>query len=138
MESTLGFAPRQGSAAAAAPLAVAVLWPRGRAAITLAQVTRRFRFGPYLIDLAARELSDDSRLMRLSPRVFDCVAYLIEHRERAVGRDELIAAVWGRVDIADTQLAQVILKMRRAVGDSGEAQHTIRTVVGFGYRWVAV
>lgn len=137
MESTLGFAPRHGSAAAAAPLAVAVLWPSGRVAITLAQVTRRFRFGPYLIDLAARELSDDSRLMRLSPRVFDCVAYLIEHRERAVGRDELIAAVWGRVDIADTQLAQVILKMRRAVGDSGEAQHTIRTVVGFGYRWVA-
>lgn len=100
-------------------------------------MTRRLRFGPRLIDLATRELSDDGRLLQLSPRVFDAVAYLIEHRDRAVGRDELMAALWGRADVADTQLAQVILRARRAVGDSGETQQAIRTVAGFGYRWVA-
>ena len=101
------------------------------------RVTRRLRFGPRLIDLATRELSDDGRLLQLSPRVFDAVAYLIEHRDRAVGRDELMAALWGKADVADTQLAQVILRARRAVGDSGETQQAIRTVAGFGYRWVA-
>jgi DNA-binding winged helix-turn-helix (wHTH) protein/tetratricopeptide (TPR) repeat protein len=137
MESALGFAPRRGFAVADDTLAASALWPRARAPTTLARVTRRLRFGPHLIDLAARELSDDGRLLQLSPRIFDCIAYLIEHRDRAVGRDELMAAVWGRADIADTQLAQVILKARRAVGDSGEAQHAIRTVAGFGYRWVS-
>ncbi|MFC4821707.1 winged helix-turn-helix domain-containing protein [Dokdonella ginsengisoli] len=100
-------------------------------------MARRLRFGSRLIDLATRELSDDGRLLQLSPRVFDCIAYLIEHRDRAVGRDELMAGLWGKVDVADTQLAQVILRARRAVGDSGETQQAIRTVAGFGYRWVA-
>ncbi|MCR6701813.1 MAG: winged helix-turn-helix domain-containing protein [Dokdonella sp.] len=100
-------------------------------------MTRRLRFGSHLIDLATRELSEDGRLRPLSPRVFDCLAYLIEHRDRAIGRDELMAAVWGKADVADTQLAQVMLKARRAVGDSGETQQAIRTVAGFGYRWIA-
>ena len=113
------------------------LWPRARGPTTLAQVTTRLRFGSCLIDLATRELSDDGRLSSLSPRVFDCLAYLVEHRDRAVGRDELMAAVWGRADVSDSQLAQVMLKARRAVGDSGEAQRVIRTVAGFGYHWIA-
>ncbi|HEX7768807.1 MAG TPA: winged helix-turn-helix domain-containing protein, partial [Dokdonella sp.] len=100
-------------------------------------MTTRLRFGSRLIDPATRELSHDGRSSTLSPRVFDCLAYLVEHRDRAVGRDELMAAVWGRADVSDSQLAQVMLKARRAVGDSGEAQRVIRTVAGFGYHWIA-
>jgi DNA-binding winged helix-turn-helix (wHTH) protein/tetratricopeptide (TPR) repeat protein len=129
--------PAPGGFATGAPPSAAALWSRAHAAFTLAPVTRRLRFGSHLIDLATRELSEDGRLRPLSPRVFDCLAYLIEHRDRAIGRDELMAAVWGKADVADTQLAQVMLKARRAVGDSGETQQAIRTVAGFGYRWIA-
>lgn len=94
-------------------------------------------FGEYRVDPAARELQRGDALLQLSPKVFDCLAYLIEHRDRAVGRDELIAAVWGRVDVSDTLLGQTVLKARRAVGDTGNEQHAIRTVPRFGYRWVA-
>src|SRR5262249_29724574 len=38
---------------------------------------------------------------------------------------------------SDAQLGQIVLRTRRAVDDDGNAQHTIRTVPGFGYRWVA-
>lgn len=112
-------------------------WSAPRGDITLARVSQRLRFHRFVIDLAARELHDDGRLLQLSPKIFDCIAYLLENRERAVGRDELMAAVWGRADTADSQLGQAMLKARRALGDSGEAQHTIRTVAGFGYRWIA-
>lgn len=101
-------------------------------------MTRRIHhFNTCQIDLSARELRRDGELVRISPRIFDCIAYLLEQRERAVGRDELMAAVWGKVDVADTQLGQAILKARRAVGDTGDEQNTIRTVPRFGYRWVA-
>ncbi len=73
----------------------------------------------------------------LSPTVFDCLCWLLEHRDRAVGRDELAAAVWGRADFADTQVVQAVLKARRAVADTGEEQRAIRTIPRFGYRWVA-
>jgi DNA-binding winged helix-turn-helix (wHTH) protein/tetratricopeptide (TPR) repeat protein len=95
------------------------------------------RFGDCRIDLSARELHCSGVLVTLSPKVFDCLAYLIAHRDRAVGRDELIAAVWGRADVSDTLLGQTVLKARRAIGDTGNEQNAIRTVPRFGYRWIA-
>ena len=94
-------------------------------------------FGDCSVDPAARELRRAGVLVVLSPKVFDCLAYLIEHRDRAVGRDELIAAVWGRVNVSDALLGQAVLKARRAVGDTGDEQRAIRTIPRFGYRWVA-
>src|SRR6476660_3455405 len=96
-----------------------------------------YRFGTCSVDPGARELRRAGELLVLSPKVFDCLAYLIEHRDRAVGRDELIAAVWGRADVTDALLGQAVLKARRAIGDTGEEQRAIRTVPRFGYRWIA-
>jgi DNA-binding winged helix-turn-helix (wHTH) protein/tetratricopeptide (TPR) repeat protein len=96
-----------------------------------------FQFGEFVIDPAARELWQTSQRIALPPKSFECLAYLLEHRERAVGRDELISAVWGRVDVSDAVLAQTLLRARRAVGDTGAEQTTIRTVPRFGYRWIA-
>jgi DNA-binding winged helix-turn-helix (wHTH) protein/tetratricopeptide (TPR) repeat protein len=96
-----------------------------------------YRFGDCTIDASARELRTLGTLATLSPKVFDCLIYLIEHRDRAIGRDELIAAVWGKAEVTDTLLGQTVLKARRAVGDSGNGQNVIRTVPRFGYRWVA-
>ncbi|HUD42434.1 MAG TPA: winged helix-turn-helix domain-containing protein [Dokdonella sp.] len=96
-----------------------------------------FQFGDCLLDRDARELRRGGELLVLPPKVFDCLVYLIAHRDRAIGRDELIAAVWGRADVSDTLLGQTVLKARRAVGDTGNDQNAIRTVPRFGYRWVA-
>ena len=95
-----------------------------------------YRFADYRLDPATRELHRGDGLVALPPRAFDCLAYLVERRDRAVGRDELIAAVWGKAEVSDTLLAQTILRVRRAVGDTGNEQHAVRTVPRFGYRWV--
>lgn len=96
-----------------------------------------YRFGDFLLDPAMRELRQVSGEVSLPPKSFDCLVYLIEHRDRAVGRDELISAVWGRADVSDAVLAQTLLRARRAVGDTGSEQTTVRTIPRFGYRWVA-
>jgi DNA-binding winged helix-turn-helix (wHTH) protein/tetratricopeptide (TPR) repeat protein len=98
---------------------------------------RLHRFGDCTIDIAARELRQGDVRVDLSPRAFDCIAYLLEHRDRAVGRDELVAAVWGRTTLTDSLLGKTLVKARRAVGDSGEQQNVIRTVPRFGFHWVA-
>jgi DNA-binding winged helix-turn-helix (wHTH) protein/tetratricopeptide (TPR) repeat protein len=98
---------------------------------------RRYLFHDFCLDPAARELRRAGELVVLPVSSLDCLAYLIDHRERAVGRDELIAAVWGRTDVADTLLAQTVLRIRRALGESGGEQSSIRTVPRFGYRWAA-
>ncbi|WP_257388759.1 winged helix-turn-helix domain-containing protein, partial [Tahibacter caeni] len=96
-----------------------------------------YRFATFRLDVAKRELHADGVLRTLSPKVFDGLVWLIEHRDRAVGRDELIAAVWGRADVTDAQLGQLMRKLRRTIGDAGDDQAFVRTVPRFGYRWVA-
>ncbi|MBA8887411.1 DNA-binding winged helix-turn-helix (wHTH) protein/tetratricopeptide (TPR) repeat protein [Dokdonella fugitiva] len=98
--------------------------------------SHEYRFGDYRLAPAARELWYGEQLVALPPKSLDCLIWLVEHRERAVGRDELISAVWGRVDVSDDVLAQTLLRARRAVGDTGNEQRAIRTVPRFGYRWV--
>ncbi len=96
-----------------------------------------FRFGEFRLDPATRELWRGDAPVAVPPRAFDCIVYLVEHRERAVGRDELIAAVWGRTETGDGTLGQTVLAARRALDDTGKEQHAIRTVFRFGYHWVA-
>jgi len=96
-----------------------------------------YRFGPYRLDPAARELRRDGERVAATQKVIDALVWLIEHRDRAVGRDELIAAVWDRIDVSDTHLGKTMFQVRRAVGDSGDDQGMILTVPRFGYRWIA-
>jgi DNA-binding winged helix-turn-helix (wHTH) protein/tetratricopeptide (TPR) repeat protein len=95
-----------------------------------------FHFGRYRLSPATRELSRDGQALSVPARVFDCVAYLIENRARAVGRDELGAAVWGKADISEAQLTQTILRARRLLDDDTGDQGHIRTIPRFGYHWV--
>lgn len=98
--------------------------------------TVRYRFGDYALDLATHELLHRDAPVPLPARVFECLGFLIAHRERAVTRDELVRAVFGRADVSDAQLAQIVVRTRRAIGDDGQAQHSIRTVPRFGFRWL--
>lgn len=98
---------------------------------------RAYRFGDYRLDPATRVLARGDVAISLPSKAFDCLVYLIENRTRAVGRDELIAAVWGKVDIGDNVLGQTVLFARRAIEDTGKEQHAIRTIVRYGYHWVA-
>src|SRR5215470_20391038 len=99
----------------------------------MAMAGTSYRFGRFRVSAATRELTDGVRAIELPARAFDCLVYLIEHRDRAVGRDELIAAVWGRADVSEALLNHTILKIRRALGGGGS--EWIRTVPRFGYRW---
>lgn len=99
--------------------------------------SRTYLFGEFTLSTAARELRRGETPIALSPRAFDCLVHLIDNRDRAVGKDELITAIWGRTNVSDTQLGQTVLLARRAVGDDGQVQHFIRTVSRYGYRWIA-
>ena len=95
-----------------------------------------YRFDRFTLDPASRLLRCGETKLDVPRRVFDCLVCLIEHRERAVSRDELIEVVWKRSNVSDNQLAHVIATARRLLDDDGSIQRFIRTVPGFGYHWV--
>jgi TolB-like protein len=95
-----------------------------------------FRFGEFEIDLGRHELRRGGQAVRVEPQVFDLLLFLIRNRDRVVSKDELIDAIWqGRV-ISEAALSTCISAARRAVGDSGENQHLIRTLPKRGFRFV--
>lgn len=97
----------------------------------------RYRFGDFQLDPARRELTRSGERLAVPLKSLECLVYLVANRERAVGRDELVSAVWGRADVSDTVITQTMRRARKALDDTGDRQTLIRTVPGFGYRWVA-
>ncbi len=96
----------------------------------------QYRVDDFVLDSASRLVAGPQGPLAAPRRVFDCLICLIEHRDRAVARDELILYVWNRSNVSDTQLAQTVLRARRLLQDDGNGQRLIRTVPGFGYHWV--
>ena len=96
-----------------------------------------YSFRGFLLNPLSRELWHEGEAIPLSSSAFDCLVYLVEHRERPIGRDELISAVWARADVSDSLLAQTIVRLRRALGEDGKEQQIIRTILRVGYRWIA-
>ncbi len=90
--------------------------------------TRIYRFGRFRLNPHARELFDGADRINLPVSSIDTLIHLIEHRDRPVGRDELAAAVWGRVDVSEVSLSHAIMRLRRLLGDTGNDQRVIRTV----------
>ena len=93
-------------------------------------------FGRHVLDALQRELRCDDAVVALEPQVFDLLEYLLRHRDRVVGKDELMASVWAGRIVSDATVAVRINAARRAVGDSGALQQLIRTFPRKGFRFV--
>ena len=98
--------------------------------------TLQYHFGDYQLDPDSRELCRGGVTAPVEPQVFDLLLYLIQHRERVVSKDELIATVWkGRI-VSELALFNRINAARSAVGDTGEQQRLIKTLPRKGIRFV--
>jgi DNA-binding winged helix-turn-helix (wHTH) protein/pimeloyl-ACP methyl ester carboxylesterase len=100
------------------------------------ELALQFRFENHLLDEERRELTRDSELVSLEPQVFDLLVYLVRNRDRVVTKDDMIASVWNGRIVSESTLTSRINAVRKAVGDSGEEQRLIRTVVRKGVRFI--
>ena len=95
-----------------------------------------YRFEDYELDTKLYELRQAGAPVLLEPQVFDVLAYLVQHNEEIVGRDELLEKVWGDKYISEAALNSRLMSARKAIGDNGKDQRLIRTVHGRGFRFV--
>jgi predicted ATPase len=88
-----------------------------------------YRFGPFVLRPAQRELLAGGEPQRLGGRAFDLLLALAERGGQAVSRDELFARAWpGRV-VSDDNLKVQVMGLRRLLGSQA-----ITTAPGHGYR----
>jgi DNA-binding winged helix-turn-helix (wHTH) protein len=91
----------------------------------------------YELDLQRYELRYAGKLVKLEPQVFNVLAYLIQHRDRVVTKEELFARLWPGRFVTEATLTSRMRAAREAIGDSGREQRLIQTVHGRGYRFTA-
>lgn len=89
-----------------------------------------YRFGDFTLDLDRAALSRGGNEVRLRPRTFEVLAYLVRNAGRLIPKQELFEAVWGDVAVTDDSLVQCLVEIRRALEGSPEIVKTIR---GRGY-----
>jgi adenylate cyclase len=90
-----------------------------------------YRFEEFTLDIARGSLRSGDRSHDLRPKSFEVLHYLVEHADRVVSKDELLAAVWPNVTVTEDSLTRCISEVRAALGD-GE-QRLIKTLPRRGY-----
>ncbi len=96
----------------------------------------RYRFAGHTLSPARRTLIRDGRELPLIPRCFDLLVLLVERRNEAVSRHDILDAVWRDVVVTDGALSQAVRILRRTLGDDPREPSFIRTVPRHGYRFV--
>src|ERR1700676_2863876 len=100
------------------------------------RVIREYVFGDYRVELAAYQLWLGNNPITLTPKVFDTLLVLIQHRDRAVSKDELLSLVWPDSSVTEDSLAQSISLLRKALGDDTTHPKLIATIPRRGYRFI--
>jgi pimeloyl-ACP methyl ester carboxylesterase len=93
--------------------------------------------GSIELDERLFELRRRGAVIALEPQAFDVLLHLVRNRDRVVTKEELMDAVWGGRFVTEAAVTSRIKQVRRALGDDGQAQRTVRTLHGRGYRFVA-
>jgi DNA-binding winged helix-turn-helix (wHTH) protein len=93
----------------------------------------RLRFGEFVFDEAARELTRGGSRVELSPKAFELLAALLSERPRAFSRGELNDRLWPGMAVGYTSLAGIVAELRKALDDDRHEPRFLRTVHRFGY-----
>ena len=91
-------------------------------------------YGTLRLELGIRKAYLGERVLPLTPTEFDFMAYMIEHKERAVSREELLKTLWKMSWQADTRAADDLVKRLRKKLREQACPIEIETVWGFGFR----
>src|SRR5688572_19560703 len=97
--------------------------------------SRRYRFAEVEFDEQSHELRVGGRVVALERKPLEVLRYLLLQAGKTVTKEQLAADCWpGRI-LSDSVLAKTLSRLRAALSD--DDQTIIKTVHGYGYRFVA-
>jgi len=97
----------------------------------------KLTFADCVLDLGARQLERQGRLVRLEPKVYELLETLIKRRPAVVSNNELDEILWPQVYVARTSLTRLVSELRAALGDAPRDSGIIRTIYKTGYAFCA-
>lgn len=93
----------------------------------------RFCFDRFCLDSEQKLLCRGDEPVRLTPRAFRLLEFLVEQHPKAVSKGALLQHVWSGAIVEEANLKTLVLEIRSALEERGGSGAVIRTVYGFGY-----
>lgn len=94
------------------------------------------KIGELEVDLEGRRAAVKGKILELTSREFDLLAFFVAHPERVFSRDQLLEAVWGsRYFGTSRTVDNFIARLRTHIGDDADHPRHLETVRGVGYRF---
>jgi DNA-binding winged helix-turn-helix (wHTH) protein/Tol biopolymer transport system component len=97
---------------------------------------RLYEFGEFRLDPSEHLVSRRGANVPLPPKAVDLLVALVEQRGRLLDKDTLLTTVWPDTFVEESNLADNVFKLRRALGDGESGARFIETVPKRGYRFV--
>jgi eukaryotic-like serine/threonine-protein kinase len=101
------------------------------------QIRDLYEFGPFRLDATERTLQREGAPVALAPKVFDTLLVLVENSGHVLEKEELLRAIWPDSFVEESNLAQNIFQLRKALGEGSAEQRFIETIPKRGYRFMA-
>lgn len=96
-----------------------------------------YQFGPFLLIPKESTLKRNGKLIKLQPKSFEILVFLVENRGRLLERDEIIGSIWLESFVEPGNLTLRINQIRNALGDNIANPQYIETIPTRGYRFIA-
>lgn len=96
-----------------------------------------FQVGGWTVEPTLNQLSAAGRIVKLEPKAMAVLVHLADRPGQVVSREALLSAIWPGVVVVDDSLTQVVVKLRKALGDVPEEPAYIQTISKRGYRLIA-
>ena len=96
------------------------------------------KHGPFILNTRNRTLDKDGRRIKLTQVEYAITKLFMQNPGRALSREDILAAVWGRDYDGELKIVDVnIRRLRIKIEDDTANPTYITTVWGFGYKWGA-
>ena len=97
----------------------------------------KLSFADCVLDLHARQLQRQGKIVPLEPKVYALLEVLIKRRPAVITNNELDELLWPRVYVARTSLTRLVSELRAALGDTPQGSRLVRTAYKVGYAFCA-
>ena len=94
---------------------------------------KELTFGKLKLDVAAHQATYDKEEITLTKKEFDLLVCLLENKNVAMSREQLLSKVWGYEYMGDTNVVDVYVRYLRQKVDDKYGIHMVETIRGIGY-----
>lgn len=97
----------------------------------------RYKFGDFVLSPGEHLLVRGDAHIRLRPKTFQALVYLVERQGRLVKKEELLDDLWLGTIVTENTLSRCINELRQALGDNAQTPVFIQTVPRLGFKFIA-